>query len=611
LELQREIAQLLETKDREQDACDALKLEASTAKLDRDHLHAQLESAKADLGRVTESLQGAAKQNQEQLARRDEAAKSAADAETRAAAARASHESIQMELKRATDQLAQLTKEVTELSRSKAQLDTQCAGLLARKTEIESQIADAKKEFERFREGEEKRRKDFERQTKEFIEQQQRHLDQMRSQIDKDIEAAKQKGIDHGVSSGSTKLQDRIAEIWSPAIPAMALTEVMPDRTEDEALEGVRNDLDKLGLQFHPRVVNAFHTSLKIANDSPMVVLAGISGTGKSLLPKRYAESMGVHLMTVPVQPRWDSPQDLLGFFNHLQGKYVPTELLRALVQMEQHGRAPGRNWPEPSKGFDSKSNQMLLVLLDEMNLARIEYYFSDFLSILENRRDIASTKDPAQRRKGEFVLDVGPGGKDGEEFRLFVDRNVLFVGTMNEDESTQSLSDKVVDRANVLRFAPPKNFTATTAVAAQLSPRKKHLSFDTWANWCKSSDASLFQPDQTKRIEESIGKLSEALKQVGRPFGHRVNRSIHAYVRQYPLRTDEGIAFALADQIEQRILPKLRGIDLSLETAKRAVNTVGAVVQTLGDLPLVQAVRDGQAGQQFLWMGVDRGGAI
>jgi hypothetical protein len=76
-------------------------------------------------------------------------------------------------------------------------------------------------------------------------------------------------------------------------------------------------------------------------------------------------------------------------------------------------------------------------------------------------------------------------------------------------------------------------------------------------------------------------------------------------------LRTDEGIAFALADQIEQRILPKLRGIDLSLETAKRAVNTVGAVVQTLGDLPLVQAVRDGQAGQQFLWMGVDRGGAI
>jgi hypothetical protein len=610
LELQKELAQLLAARDKEQETCDKLKLEASKAKLDAEHLRAQLDSAKAELGRTAEALQGATRQHHEQLARRDEATKAATDAETRATAARASLEAIHGDQHRASDQLAQLTKEVSELSKSKSQLETQCAGLLARKTEIETQIAEAKKEFERFREGEEKRRKDFEQQTNEIIAQQKKHLDQMRAQIDKDIEAAKQKGLAHGIAAGTTKLGDRIAEIWSPAIPAAALPELMPDRGEGDALEALRTDLETLGLQFHPRVVSAFHTSLKIANDSPMVVLAGISGTGKSLLPKRYAESMGVHLLTVPVQPRWDSPQDLLGFFNHLQGKYVPTELLRALVQMERHGLAPGRNWPKPSEGFSSKFDQMLLVLLDEMNLARIEYYFSDFLSILENRRDIALTQDPAQRRKGEFVLDVGPGGKDGEEFRLFVDRNVLFVGTMNEDESTQSLSDKVVDRANVLRFAPPKKFAGTSAGTAQLSPRKRHLSFDTWDRWCKQSDATQFQPDQTKRIEESIGKLSEALKQVGRPFGHRVNRSIHAYVRQYPLRTDEGIAFALADQIEQRILPKLRGVDLSLDAAKRAVNAVGTVVQSLGDQRLLQAVRDGQAGQQFLWMGVDRGAA-
>ena len=84
----------------------------------------------------------------------------------------------------------------------------------------------------------------------------------------------------------------------------------------------------------------------------------------------------------------------------------------------------------------------MLIVLLDEMNLARTEYYFSNFLSRLELRRIVTNENEKANRKNAEITIDDNFGN-------LWVPNNVLFVGTMNEDESTQTLSDKVLDRAN------------------------------------------------------------------------------------------------------------------------------------------------------------------
>ena len=214
-------------------------------------------------------------------------------------------------------------------------------------------------------------------------------------------------------------------------------------------------------------MINAFHTSLKVADMSPLVVLAGISGTGKSELPRRYAEGMGMHFLSLPVQPRWDSPQDMFGFYNYLEKRYRATELARALVQMDRYFDDEHRGWNYPEDWADHNlRDRMLLVLLDEMNLARVEYYFSEFLSRLETRRGI-NAADVLERRKAEISLEVGLQSlsrDDGQininrqpTLPLFVDTNVMFVGTMNEDESTQTLSDKVVDRANVLRFGRPK----------------------------------------------------------------------------------------------------------------------------------------------------------
>ncbi len=159
------------------------------------------------------------------------------------------------------------------------------------------------------------------------------------------------------------------------------------------------------------------------------------------------------------VQPRWDSPQDMFGFYNYIEQRYKATELAQSLVRMDK--------WNHPDKA--EYADRMLLVLLDEMNLARVEYYFSEFLSKLEIRKSI-NPNNLGDRRKAEISLDVGSRIKGQDVPRLYVHENVLFVGTMNEDESTQTLSDKVIDRANVLRFGRPEKMISDLPVAMQRS---------------------------------------------------------------------------------------------------------------------------------------------
>ncbi len=225
-------------------------------------------------------------------------------------------------------------------------------------------------------------------------------------------------------------------------------------------MENVSTALTERGLRFDTRTLHAFHTALKSTVSSPLVTLAGVSGTGKSELPRCYADALGLNFLGLAVQPRWDSPQDLFGFYDYLEQRFRPTELTRALLQMDPIGPVEGRGWECPDEYANVLlEGQMLLVLLDEMNLARVEYYFSEFLSKLETRRGI-DWEDEGQRQRAEIVLDVSGRTSAQQPLRLFVGQNVLFVGTMNEDESTQALSDKVIDRSNVLRFGSPREVT-------------------------------------------------------------------------------------------------------------------------------------------------------
>lgn len=403
----------------------------------------------------------------------------------------------------------------------------------------------------------------------------------------------------HPQASGEDRYRDLWEPLSFPALPTRSIPKPKAKDAEQAALQATASYLESHGLQYPKRVLHAFHAALKTADMSPLVVLAGISGTGKSLLPKRYSEAMGIHMVSLAVQPRWDSPQDLFGFFNHLEGRYKATELARAMVQFERYNRP---DWNLPADWNHERDDRMLLVLLDEMNLARVEYYFSEFLSKLETRRSILNTENDARSRDPvEIALDTGSLREGEHNIRLYPGRNLLFTGTMNEDESTQSLSDKVLDRACVLRFGRPAKMASAQA-PTPATPEKSGLAYDTWRLWC---EPDLSTADE-KKINAWIGELNDAMEQVGKPFAHRVHQAILAYAGNYP-REGNRVQLAMADQIEQRIMPKLRGLEL--EGNQEALEAIKKVIKQAEDAALMkafEAAAEHHSGT-FLWRGLDR----
>jgi hypothetical protein len=365
--------------------------------------------------------------------------------------------------------------------------------------------------------------------------------------------------------------------------------------SESDALNGVFTRLESSGLEYHRRTIYAFHTAMKVNETTQMAILSGISGTGKSQLPRQYALGMGIGFLQVPVQPRWDSPQDLMGFYNYIEKRFRPTDMARALYQLDTINN--------PESEFHDR---MMMILLDEMNLARVEYYFSDFLSRLESRPPADQISNANLRKDAEIELEI-PMPRGIEAPRIFPGYNLLFAGTMNEDESTQSLSDKVVDRANILRFAAPKRIhSGNTHTGNPMDPQA--LTKAQWDRWIQKEVDS-----HNPRVNDALDRMVQIMKDLKRPFGHRLGRAISVYVANYPMiEGGDQVLDPLADQIEMRLLPKLRGTEI--DQAEQAFDAlIEFVSQNLGDEVLAHAIRDsvdtardGGTGQ-FVWNGVTR----
>ena len=375
----------------------------------------------------------------------------------------------------------------------------------------------------------------------------------------------------------------------------------LAQRLETDALHDVRRYLEQSGLTFSDRTLRAFHTALKINDTAQLTMLAGVSGTGKSLLPRRYAEAMGIHFLQVAVEPRWDSPQDLLGFYNYVEKKYRATELSRLMVHL-----APMQNLDLP-EGAGDRRDHMAIVLLDEMNLARVEYYFSEFLSRLEARPPWQN--DFLLEKARDALIPVDIRGLDDPPM-LFPAHNLLFVGTMNDDESTQSLSDKVLDRGNVLQFPAPPDFPIS--VQGQGTPSPDAQSFRAWRAWVKSPRRLDGAVEAV--VKETISSLAQTMQNFAKPFGHRLNQSIRAYVANYPTEGNAGSdgLVPLVDQIELRILPKLRGVEIN--NHRDAFDRLDVLIrEKLRDTQLadrVKATAEEQANASglFVWRGMSRG---
>lgn len=526
-------------------------------------------------------------------------------------------EDLELELRR---QKASQQAELAELKRLADQENAnQTQETKRQKAELQSELDALRRQHDLAAKEQEARQRqvdDFEKRLADLRKEQQ-ELKQQREQLNNEVSELEGRRsalqgqiptLESAFSQLSSSLERHSAgpdlaksELWSPVL--VSGSERLACPSELDALEAVSTALTERGLRFDPRTLHAFHTALKSTGSSPLVTLAGVSGTGKSELPLCYADALGINFLGLAVQPRWDSPQDLFGFYDYLEQRFRPTELTRALLQMDPIGPQKGRGWGCPDEYADALlEGQMLLVLLDEMNLARVEYYFSEFLSKLETRRGI-DWKDAGQRQRAEIVLDVSGRTSAQQPLRLFVGQNVLFVGTMNEDESTQALSDKVIDRSNVLRFGSPREVTPLHARngAARAGDR---LLYEHWQSWCKTMHD--LSDNDKDRLLKWVQRIRGALDGVGRPFAYRVANAILEYVANYP-DVRNRIEFAFADQIEQRILPKLIGLDMHQPGSARALNEISAVLDELEDANLKVQLARNQREDYFQWTGLDR----
>lgn len=373
---------------------------------------------------------------------------------------------------------------------------------------------------------------------------------------------------------------------------------------ESKWLAEFKDNLAASNVLFPERTINAFHTGLKVADYSPLVVLAGISGTGKSLLPQLYAKASGMNFLSVAVQPRWDSPQDMFGFYNYMQNKFKATELSRLLWQYDFY------NNPSVKESYGSFENlPMNLVLLDEMNLARVEYYFSDMLSKLEVRRTVSADID-ASRRVAEVEIESGSISSKDLSRRLFVSKNNLFIGTMNEDETTQSLSDKVVDRSNVLRFGKPKELQSNADISL-FEEKYEDLGYLSYGNWDGMKSSDVLSSVLSTKLYKITNDINNILASVDRPFAHRVWSSIENYVQSYPdVMYGNNFNCAIADQIEMKILPKLNGLEKDNPKVREALDAMSAQLDQIKDSELkeaFEAVKEDTSNVFFAWKGVTR----
>jgi len=493
------------------------------------------------------------------------------------------------EMQQARFELDQLNRRKAELEVTIRRLPNEIEGLEGRKTALTEEVAALRDQQVQLRSLRDEVDRLTERKLglKTDIEA----LEREKERLLQAVGATRGRAAPADDDSAKERLEDLLGE---PAClfndDGLILKAPQKESNEEAMLERVRNHLEALHFRFDDRIVKQFHTSLKTSRISPLTVLAGISGTGKSQLPQRYAEAIGMPFLKLAVQPRWDGPQDLLGFYNYLEKRYKATELARALVRMDEHCgliNADGK-----------ADDRMLLVLLDEMNLARVEYYFSEFLSRLEGRPE-PGIDDALLLQSGRIEIDISL--EEGTLPTIYPGHNVLFVGTMNEDESTQTLSDKVLDRANLIRFRRPDRLEVV-AGGGEGRMSEAFLPFETWLSWHRTPDAL----DQPKRemITTFVSDLNDQLAKLGRPFGHRVNQAIFSYVANHPdYRSEEGVRKALADMLEMRILEKLRGVELE-GPARTGLQRIRDMVRDqLQDQQLVDKIERAMQGSDlFTW---------
>lgn len=351
--------------------------------------------------------------------------------------------------------------------------------------------------------------------------------------------------------SGLNKISENVNYLdWSDVDP-----QHFEERGQEKAKDENENQIDevkfikhfinvvenKYGLTFKYSDLINFHNSVK---SNVLTVLAGLSGTGKSKITEVYADALGIlndqQYKMISVRPFWQDDADLLGFVDSTSNNYHPgdTELIETIIQANKN------------------KDKLYIVVFDEMNIARIEHYFSQFISVLE------------RSSKERYITLYNPSleprlyNSDRYPSKILVPENIRFIGTMNLDESTFQISNRLLDRANIIDFEilpfsqrkEKDENKLKESITVSFVDYKKFLN-----NGAGLSDREL------KFFEKLHTVISSSLPGAG--LSWRILKNIETFIKNSPQLNIFDRKLALDLQVAGRILPKIRGNEEMIES--------------------------------------------
>ena len=299
------------------------------------------------------------------------------------------------------------------------------------------------------------------------------------------------------------------------------------DITLTEICDMFRNfACSRMGLFYEIKIIRLFVAAFA---STRLIILQGISGTGKTSLPYAFGKFIQNDTNIASVQPSWRDRTELYGYFNEFTKRFNETETLKRMYEA-------------------TYKEDVFLTILDEMNIARIEYYFAEMLSILE------------MPSRSEWVIDLVPSGWPNDpkhivNGRFQLPENMWYVGTANNDDSTFAISDKVYDRALPINI-DTKGVYFEAPYTENLNLSYKHLEkmFDEAKEKYKVSEENL------KKIEVLDDYVIEHFRLA---FGNRIVKQLRDFVPVYVAcggTEIDGIDYVLAN----KILRKFESLNLA-----------------------------------------------
>lgn len=293
-----------------------------------------------------------------------------------------------------------------------------------------------------------------------------------------------------------------------------------------------------------------FHISVKT---NPLTIVAGMSGTGKTQLARSYGKVLGLSeeegtLLFLPISPAYTEPEDLLGYLNTANGLYIAAET--GLVDFLRNA--------------EKRPDKMHMIIFDEMNLSQVEHWFAPFISLLE--------LDPEERKLRLYSNNSICHNCERYKNLIQIGNNIIFIGTVNIDETTKDFSDRLLDRANIVSLQK-QSFISLKEEQESVKDKiykSKSYSFEEYSCWIKKSKhISLdFKIEELNLLDELHNIIQKYDNEKGVSF--RIFEKMGSYLMNIPNDSQQIYNISREDaidiQIKQRVLTKIKGTERQFE---------------------------------------------